>query len=56
MARLTKGEQKRLIKSILSKAQKLYIQGSGHLGNNIVNTKDMNAIEKMCKSFMKRLG
>ena len=57
MAKLTRGEQKRLVKSILGKSKKLYMFGFYGIRNeSIVDVKDMAAIEKLCKKFMNRIG
>jgi hypothetical protein len=59
MAKLTKTQKKRLVNEIESKAKKLYMYGGTTYvtsGTYIVDTKDMNAIEKLCKKFRQRLG
>lgn len=55
MARLTKTQKKRLVKEIESKAKKLYMVPTLDIVK-VVNTKDMEAIEKLCAKFMKRIG
>lgn len=57
MPKLTKAQQKRLVKEILSKSKKLYtvdIYSPGPI--TPVNTQDMAAIEKLCAKWMKRIG
>lgn len=51
--KLTRAQQKRLVLSILSKTQKLYMT-VGH--GKVVDSKDMIAMEKMCNKFLKRLA
>ena len=62
MPRLTKTQQKRLVKEILSKTQKLYLC-SINVGYKetvrqtlLVTTKDMEAIERLTQKWLKRIG
>lgn len=62
MPRLTKTQQKRLVKEILSKTQKLYLY-SINVGYKetvrqtlLVTTKDMEAIERLTQKWLKRIG
>ena len=55
MGRLTKTQKKRLVREIQSKAKKLYMVRYDAFVD-IVNTKDMEAIEKLCNKWMKRIG
>ncbi len=55
MAKLTKTQKKRLVKEIESKAKKLYLWAWAPSGSPIIETKDMQAIEKMFAKFMKRI-
>jgi len=55
MVKLTKTQKKRLVREIESKAKKLYLHG-WDLNVTIIDTKDMNAIEKLCKKFKQRIG
>ena len=62
MPRLTKPQQKRLVKEILSKTQKLYLY-SINVGYKetvrqtlLVTTKDMEAIERLTQKWLKRIG
>ena len=59
MAKLTKAQQKRMVKDIMAKTQKLFMSGSGRsnvLKSAVVNGADMMAIEKLCAKWMKRIG
>ncbi len=57
MPRMSKTQKKRMITDILRKTNKLYMDwyGSGQV-DYIVSTKDMEAIDKLCKKWMKRVG
>ena len=62
MPRLTKTQQKSLVKEILSKPQKLYLY-SINVGYKetvrqtlLVTTKDMEAIERLTQKWLKRIG
>jgi len=56
--KLTKGQQKRLVQSIRDKTVKLFTEVN--LGHSalplVVSFKDMEAIEKLCSKWMKRIG
>ena len=52
MAKMTKAQAKRLVISIESKTQKLFLLKGG----NMVDAKDMIAIEKLCSKWLKRIG
>ena len=56
--KLTKTQKKRLVQEIRSKTQKLYTQSwlPGVTTGAVVSTKDMEAIERLCAKFMKRIG
>ena len=58
MVKLTKTQKKRLVNEIEAKAMKLYLSATHRSFPNImvVDTKDMLAIEKLCKKFRQRLG
>ena len=59
MPRLTKTQAKRLITDILSKTQKLYMstgQTRSLALRTVVNTKDMEAVERLTEKWLKRLG
>ena len=52
MAKITKAQQKRLVRDIKSKAQRLFMTTYPV----IVNTADMAAIEKLTAKWLKRIG
>lgn len=59
MPKLTLTQKKRLVNEILSKTQKLYLYGTvnpsqGKFG--LVDRADLDAITKICRKLMKRLG
>ena len=58
MAKMTKTQKKRMVKDILNKAKKLYMIDvvGPYRGVEILDTKDMVAVEKMCNKWMKRIG
>jgi len=51
MAKMTKTQKKRAVKDILSKSKKLFMADMETL-----DWKDMGAIEKLCKKWLKRIG
>ena len=55
---MTKTQKKRMVKDILNKAKKLYMIDvvGPYRGVEILDTKDMVAVEKMCNKWMKRIG
>jgi hypothetical protein len=55
MAKLTKAQQKRLVNEILNKSKKLYMVKRKDY-QNIVPSKDMDAIERLCNKWLKRIG
>ena len=57
MAKMTKAQEKRLVRDIKSKTKKLYLaQSAGRAwGSSTVSTADMAAIEKLCAKWMKRI-
>ena len=57
--KLTKAQQKRMVREIMAKTQKLFFSGARRTDfstSAVVNGSDMNAIEKMCAKWMKRIG
>lgn len=59
MAKMTKAQKKRMVKEILSKSKKLYMVTTTTYSSNeppILSTKDMEAIERLCAKWMKRIG
>jgi len=57
MAKMTKTQKKRLISEIEKKSKKLYMgDGITFSQGYIVSTRDMEAIEKLCAKWMKRIG
>jgi hypothetical protein len=56
MARMTKTQQRRLIKDVESKCKRLYLRAPIGMTDNIVSTKDMETIEKLCKKWSKKLN
>ena len=57
MSKMTKAQKKRMISEIQKKSKKLYMnwQGSGQV-DYIVSARDMEAIDKLCAKWMKRIG
>jgi hypothetical protein len=55
MAKLTKTQRKRLVSEIQKKTKKLYMSPD-FAHQVIVSTKDMEAIDRLCAKWMKRLG
>ena len=58
MAKMTKAQKKRMVADIRKKTQKLFsldIYG-GMAMPYIVSTADMDAIDKMCAKWIKRIG
>lgn len=55
MAKLTKAQQKRLVNEILNKSKKLYMVKRQDY-QNVIPSKDMEAIEKLCAKWIKRIG
>ena len=51
MAKMTKAQEKRMVKAILQKTKKLFNQY-----DSILTTQDMAAMEKLCKKWLKRIG
>jgi hypothetical protein len=59
MPKMTKAQQKRMVKDILKKTKKLYMSEVRNMGSAysiIVNNKDVEAVERMCSKWMKRIG
>jgi len=56
MAKLTKAQQKRLVRDAQRKLQKLYVGPMFDKGPSIVSTADIMAIDKLCKKFLQRIG
>jgi hypothetical protein len=59
LPKLTKTQKKRLVNDILAKTQKLYLYGTvdpaqGKFG--LVDRADMDAISRICKKLLKRIG
>jgi len=55
MPKMTKAQQKRMVKDILQKTKKLYLSPVGSSAP-AVNSKDMDAIERLCAKWMKRIA
>ena len=55
MPRLTKSQQKRLVIDAHKKIGKLY-RSIWITDNVVVSTKDMEAIDKLCQQWTKRIG
>lgn len=55
MAKMTKAQEKRMVKAILQKTKRLYMQDK-FSGSSIISVGDMAAIEKLCAKWMKRIG
>jgi len=56
---MTKTQQKRMVRDIMAKTQKLFMAGAGRSDvtkSAVVNGADMIAIEKLCSKWMKRIG
>ena len=58
MAKLTKTQKKRLVSEIQKKTKKFYLDQATWVatGVNMVSTKDMEAIDRLCAKWMKRIG
>ena len=59
MAKMTKAQQKRMVRDIMVKAQKLFMAGSYRANwpkPAAVSAADMQAIEKLTTKWLKRLG
>ena len=56
MAKLTKTQAKRLVRDIESKAKKLYTHSTPSAIRHPLSTKDMQTIEKLCSSWLKKIG
>ena len=61
MSRMTKAQQKRMVRDINSKAKKLYGTGlraakAGRFNESILSVKDMEAIEKLTSKWLERIG
>lgn len=59
MPKLTKAQQKRLVRDIMSKTQKLYtakFSAADKSLHQVVTVNDMAAIEKLCKKWYLRIG
>ena len=57
MPKLTKAQQKRLVRDIQNKTQKLFIAHTdGRRWKQIANSSDMVAVERLCAKWMKRIG
>ena len=58
MPKMTKTQKKRLVQDILAKSMKLYMQPvkfqTGSSG--VMSVKDMEAMERLCAKWMKRIG
>jgi hypothetical protein len=56
--KLTKTQKKRLVQDILSKSMKLYTQPVRYQdgSSGVMSVKDMEAIERLCAKWMKRIG
>ena len=55
MARLTKTQQKRLVIDAHKKIGKLYRMPFG-VQPQVITTKDMEAIDRLCQKWLKRIG
>ena len=58
MAKMTKTQKKRLVQDILSKSMKLYMQPVKYQAGSsgVMSVKDMEAMERLCSKWMKRIG
>ena len=59
MAKLTKAQKKRLVSEIMRKTSKLDFDSHGDWGpkgGHIINTKDLEAVERLTDKWMKRIG
>ena len=57
--KMTKAQQKRMVRDILSKTQKLYtatFSAADKSLHQVVSVNDMAAIEKLCKKWYTRIG
>jgi len=55
MAKLTKAQQKRLVRDIKSKAKRLFMENPIR-AVDVVSVADMSAIEKLTAKWLKRIG
>lgn len=49
--KMTKAQERRMVRAIASKSKTLYLQI-----DPVLNVNDMAVIEKLCKKWMKRIG
>ena len=60
MRKMTKAQQKRMVRDIQSKAGKLFLTFGGGVqtrnSQSVITVKDFAAIEKICKAALKRIG
>jgi len=56
MAKMTKAQKKRMVRDIESKAKKLFMDASPPYTSAILTVADVQAIEKLCSKWLKRIG
>lgn len=58
MGKMTKAQMKRMVRDIESKSKKLFstFDNWGRADLRVVSVRDMEAIEKLCKKWMNRIG
>ena len=60
MAKMTKAQQKRMVRDINNKVKKLFVFNMGAYtpgySYTIIDSKDMAAMEKLCSKWLKRIG
>jgi len=56
MSKLTKAQQKRMVRDILSKSKKLFLQWDRSTGRALLTSSDMAAVEKLTSKWLKRIG
>jgi len=56
MAKMTKAQAKRMVRDIEKKTKKLFLIQTSARFVHPVSTADMQAIEKLCSKWLKRIG
>lgn len=56
MPKLTKTQQKRLVKEVMAKSKKLFVYAKMRAESGVVSVKDMEAIERITAKWLKRIG
>jgi hypothetical protein len=60
MSKMTKAQQKRMVRDIQAKAGKLFMTFGGGIATrnsqSVISVKEFAAIDKICKAAMRRIG